>query len=198
VAVPELASSAAFSGRRERVLALKDLFPEISSAIGTRLYQTQRLFWALKSQSEAVEERVKLYDAAVTEWSGRLGSFYARLTINANYKYTLDLERKLHIPFQAIGAQLEAEVRRRRAGGTITKTKTDALEKELTALSGSQVSYSRDLLSAVEDKRKSVYFGRRIPFNERTMTKLSNWELIKALFIRDIDSHAVVRSTTDL
>ncbi|MDR3572031.1 MAG: hypothetical protein P4L81_07685 [Candidatus Pacebacteria bacterium] len=188
-----------FLGEEKEYLSLKELFPELSGAIGKRLYQTQRLYWAISAlNTELVEDRLAKYDDSVVKWNDNLGSFYARLNIYADFRYSETLERSIHRPFQNVGAQLEAQVRKRRLGGTPTPAELAKLERQLLKLSATTSRFCRDLLKAVEEKRKLVYFGRRVAFSVFNLRYFSTWQLVKALFISDVDSHSIIRSATDL
>jgi len=188
-----------FLGQEKEYISLKELFPELSSAIGTRLYQAQRLYWAVRSQdAELVEDRLAKYDESVVKWNDGLGLIYARLNIYIDFRYSEILERSIHRPFQSVGAQLEAEVRKRRLGGTPTAAELATLERQLLRLSAATSKFCRDLLRAVEEKRKLVYFGRRVAFSVFNLRYFSTFELVKALFISDVDSHSIICSAADL
>ena len=183
-----------FLGQEKEYIALRELFPELSSAIAVRLYQTNRLFWVVKSQElGTVDERLVSYDSAISQWNEKLGSFYARLTIYAHYSFTKALEDTIHNPFQSIRTQLEAAVRRRRTGENSSAAEAAQFTKRLGMLTAAHRIFSRNLLSAVEDKRRHVYFGRAIEYTIHNISKFSTWELVKALFASDINSYAVIR-----
>lgn len=188
-----------FLGQEKEYIALRELFPDLSSAIAIRLYQTNRLFWALKSQElDTVDERLVSYDSAVSQWNEKLGSFYARLTIYAHYSFTKALEDTIHNHFQSIGTQLEAAVRRRRTGKQFLAAEVAQITKRLRTLAAAHAIFSRNLLRAIEDKRKHVYFGRNVEYTIHNISKFSTWELVKALFASNVNSYAVIRPPADV
>ncbi len=187
-----------FLGQEKEYAALRDFFPELSGAIGSRLYLSKRLFSALQSKDiDFVEVTLRDYDNAITSWNEAIGRFYAQLTIYVNYEYTSKLESTIHLPFQTIGTMLEQGVRARRQGTFIATQDKHQIEDILRGLNVANAQFNRNLLRTIDEKRKSVYFGRRLEYTETNLSKYSTWELIKALFAGDVDSYAIICAPSD-
>lgn len=187
-----------FLGQEKEYAALRDFFPELSGAIGSRLYLSKRLFSALQSKDiDFVEVTLRDYDNAITSWNEAIGRFYAQLTIYVNYEYTSKLESTIHLPFQTIGTMLEQGVRARRQGTFIATQDKHQIEDILRGLNVANAQFNRNLLRTIDEKRKSVYFGRQLEYTETNLSKYSTWELIKALFAGDVNSYAIICAPSD-
>jgi hypothetical protein len=187
-----------FLGQEKEYTALRELSTELSGAISKRLYQMQRLLWAVRSlPDDVMEQRLKDYDATLTLWNESLSTYFVRLTLYASYYDTVDLERRIHEPFQRVGARLEAMVKSRRRQQPLSRSETVSLENQLNDLQGVSFQFNRDLLRVVENKRTIIYFGDSMDYSRSNIGKFSTWQLIKALFVSDVDAHTVARSSLD-
>ena len=188
-----------FLGREKEYLALRDLSTELSTEIGRRIYQTRRLLWAIRSMPDAsIDDRLKSYDESLTRWNENLGNYYVRLTLYASYYDTTDLERRIHDPFQAVGAELEAMVRVRRRGKQPDAAKIAKIDRRLNDLQGEIFVFNRDLLRIVENLRERIYFGRTVKYSKENLAVFSTWQLIKALFVSNVDTHSIIGAPSDL
>jgi hypothetical protein len=187
-----------FLGIEKEYFALMELSTELANTISRRLYKTRRLLWAVRSLSdELMEDRLKEYDTALVEWNESLSAYYVRLTIYATYAGRYDLDGRIHQPFQTIGSQLETMVRERRQGTHPARADMFRIERSLNSLQAETLNFSRDVLKRVEETRQKVYFGNKIPYSRENLKKFSTWQLIKALFVPDVDTHAIFRSPSD-
>jgi hypothetical protein len=158
----------------------------------------RRVLSAVRSlDKDAIEDRLKGYNESLVEWNNKIDSYYAKLKIYLVYVYAKRLEDDIHSEFQAAGALLERQVRRRRKDEKLNPGELAAVDRHLLRLAASNTRFGRDLLRAVEERRTQIYFGRRIRYSRDTLSDFSTWQLFQALFIRDIDSHAIVRSAVD-
>jgi hypothetical protein len=188
-----------FLGAEKEFVALRDLATELSAAISARLYKMRRLLWAVCGQDdEKLAQRLSEYDLALVNWNESLTSFYVRLAFCTHYYDSTSLERLIHEPFQQAGADLERLVRHRRNGTKVSAKQRSDLERTFNQLQAASWEFSRDLMRAVEQKREDVYEGEHVGFHRYTMDRFSTWELIKALFVREIDSFSVRRTSSDL
>jgi len=135
------------------------------------------------------------YDSTLKRWNDKLNSFYVGLTLYDRRSTAIALEYRLQDPFFRCGQKLESAIRARRAE-TRLPPRAD-LGRELDHASATLFNMNRDLLSRLESLRKKVYYGVQLRFNPYTLEHFTTWELLKALFIRDIDKFTVVRSTLD-
>jgi hypothetical protein len=188
-----------FLGQEKEYLALKDLAAEVADAIGARIYHMRRLLWSIRgSTDEILSERLQAYDRVVTQWNEKLQTYYVRLTLYASFYDAGDLERRIHEPAQAIGAEIEQLVRGRRAGRLPDRPQVVRLERRLNELYGLGFEVNRDILASVEKKRQVTYFGERLHMSKDTLKYFSTWDLIKGLFVSDIDAFAISRPPTDV
>ena len=188
-----------FLGHEREYLALKDLFDEIASLLGARIYHMQRLAHTLRRGSDAqIADRTVDYDDVLKRWNERLTSFYVRLPLLANYALATQLESSIQKPLQESGSQIEELVYQKRSGKTIDRSSIVNVLKMLNKIQGRAINFNKKLLGVIEARRMEVYYGRKIQFSLVNLEKFSTWQLVKALFIRDVNSFSIVRPTLDL
>jgi hypothetical protein len=95
-----------------------------------------------------------------------------------------------------IRVKIERFVRLRRNAPPTAGAGYATIMRELDNLQAAIFRYNRDLLRAVEEIRR-VYYGENIPYSTHFLRDLSTVELIKALFIRNVNGHTVVRSSSN-
>jgi hypothetical protein len=187
-----------FLGHEKEYFALKDLADEIASLLGARVYQMQRLLLSLqRSSDEQFLNRVADYEDIVKRWNERLTTFYVRLPLLASNDLVYYLESIVQKKLQFAGANIDECVYQRRIGGTSKDTAKNTL-KMLHSIQANAINFNKKLLRIVEARRVEVYYGTRIDFSVTTLEKFSTWQLIKALFIRDVNLFSVTRPTFDL
>jgi hypothetical protein len=185
-----------FLGHEKEYIVLKDLSTELSRVMGARHYQMRRVISATHSLPiDEIELRVSEYTVTLKQWNEEINSYYVRLTLYIDYERALSLERKIHKPFVSIGSKIERALRLRRKGQPVPETEYATITRELDNLQAAIFRTNRDLLRDVEDIRRRVYYGENIPYSTRFLKYFSTIELIKALFIRDVDRHTIVRSS---
>jgi hypothetical protein len=183
-----------FLGHEKDYALLRELAEQLSKEMGARLFHTKRLLMAIRSlSSEELEERVKKYDQSLITWNETLNSFYVRLTLYSHFYNASRLESEIQAAFASAGLKLEAQVRVRRMDRKADSSEVRVLDKELNVLQAKIFAYNRDLLKEVETQRALVYFGRTISYTIDNLSEFSNWDLIKALFVSNVDRHAITR-----
>jgi hypothetical protein len=187
-----------FLGHEKEYIALKELADEIASLLGIRLFRMRRLNRVLSSGDfEQIKDRSREYDESLKRWNERLTSFYIRLPMLADYGLTWRLEHKIQHELVRIGGNLENLAKERLAGKSITKGAPSSIEAELNQVQGKSITLTKELLAELRTRRTDVYYGKRLPFSPENLRHFSTWQLIKALFVRDIDSLSVVRALLD-
>lgn len=187
-----------FLGQEKEYIALKELSDEIATLLGARIFYMQRLIRALVTGDEAkIASRTKEYDEVLKRWNERLTSFYVRLPILAQYELAKRLEETIQSKLVSAGAIIEDLAVNRAPGVRIRRADANRVERELLAIQGQAISFNKELLRVVRSRRTDIYFGKPIKFSPQTVNRFSTWQLVKALFIRDIDSLSIVRAPTD-
>jgi hypothetical protein len=188
-----------FLGHEKEYIALKELADEIASLLGARIYNMQRLLLSLRrSSDEQLVSRVADYEDIVKRWNERLTSFYVRLPILAYSDLGINLESSVHTKLQTASATIEELLNKRRAGVTLEKNVVKGASGALSAIQANAINFNKELLRIVELRRSEVYYGTRIAFTLANIDKFSTRQLIKALFIRDINAYSIMRPTLDL
>lgn len=187
-----------FIGQEKEYNSLKDLADEIATLLGTRIYAMQRIVLTLSSDSLPSQEKITGrrydYEESTKKWNERLTSFLVRLPVLSEYEFAARLENRIQRKMARIGRSIDTELKNYDDGTPQSKERLSNLRSELLSLQGSAISFNKDLLNSVISQRVDIYYGKKIKFSEENLHHFSTWQLIKALFIRDINSHSVVRT----
>lgn len=187
-----------FLGQEKEYLALKDLADEIVTLLGVRIFYMHRLNRALASGTDGkVDSRLQEYDEALKRWNERLTSFYIRLPILAGNGLALRLENSIQTELVKTGAAIENLVAKCKAGAVIERKQSAKIQGELNAIQGKAIAFNKHLLDVLRSRRSDVYYGKRLMFSPQNLKHFSTWQLVEALFVRDIDSLSVVRPPLD-
>lgn len=187
-----------YLGQEKEYLALKELADEIVTLLGVRIFHMQRLNRALGSGADArVNLCLQEYDGALKRWNERLTSFYIRLPMLASYELAHHLETSIQTELVKTGSDIENLVSRRSAGTPTQKGQSAKIENDLNRIQGRAIAFNKRLLDVVQSQRGDVYYGKRLEFSPQNMGHFSTWMLVKALFVRDVDSLSVVRPPLD-
>src|SRR5262249_25820021 len=127
----------------------------------------------------------------------RLTSFYVRLAILVGDGFANKLERSVQDSLVEVGAQLDVLVSKRKGQGRISSVETAEIERRMSSIQGRAILFNQKLLTVVKSRRADIYFGRPVKFMPETLKHFSTWYLIKALFVRDVDSLSIVRAPMD-
>lgn len=188
-----------FLGHEKEYVALKDLSDEISSLLGARIYQMQRLLHNLqRSSDQSLRHRIADHDDIVKRWNERLTTFYVRLPLLASYDLAARLESSIQDNLVKAGANIDELVYQRRLDHVPDKTRVANVLRTVNTIQGRAIKFNKELLRIVQVRRRQVYYGEKIDFSLYNIEKFSNWQLVKALFIRDVNSFSIVRPTLDL
>lgn len=187
-----------FLGQEKEYVGLNDLADEIVSLLSGRIYYMRRLNGAIASGTEEdVATKLKEYNDILKRWNERLPSFYIRLPMLADYDLALRLENSIQAKLVRVGADIESLYARRKAGTPINEHRSNQINADLNKVQGSSISFNKKLLEVLHSRRVDVYFGKRIEFLPENLQHFSSWQLVKALFVRDINSLSIVRAPTD-
>jgi hypothetical protein len=187
-----------FLGQEKEYLALKELADEIATLMGARLYHMQRVAFTLTDPgNQRLIARLGKYEAAVVKWNERLTSFYVRLALLSSSELTYTLERTIHTRFQQIGQRIDKLIQVKQGGNSISSGAISEVVKELTKIQVNALSFNKAVLRIVEKRKTDVYFGVRLRFSWANMGKFSTWQLVKALFVRDVNSLSILSTTVD-
>lgn len=186
-----------FLGREKEYIALKELTDELSSLLGARIFHMKRMVLSTRMPNDEFFARVPEYSEITKRWNERLTSFFTRLTILASHSFTQRLEGDLQSRLVNIGMLVDRIITDRKSDHPISSSRVDFALTSLNSLQGMASRFSRDLLKLVEARREEVYYGVYIEYRPRNLHRFSTWDLVKSLFVRDIDSYAILRPAVD-
>lgn len=188
-----------FLGHEKEYIALKDLTDEIASLLGARIYNMQRLLFSLRrSSDEQLVTRLADYEDIVKRWNERLTSFYVRLPLLAYSDLGLQLESSVQTKLQVSSATIEELLNKRRGGVIAEKSEVRSAGAALSSIQANAINFNKQMLRILESRRVEVYYGTKIAFTLGNIEKFSTWQLVKALFIRDVNAYSITRPTLDL
>src|SRR5207237_8686612 len=108
---------------------------------------------------------------------------------------TYRLERTIHNRFQETGRRLDRLIQAKYSGKAVDSAAVSDIAKELTKIQASGINFNKTVLRLVEKRKSDVYFDIKLRFTWANMDKFSTWQLVKALFVRNVNSFSV-HSTT--
>ena len=187
-----------FLGLEKEYLGLKELADEIVTLLGVRIFCMQRLERVLASGTDTkIDSCLHEYNEALKRWNERLTSFYIRLPILAGNGLAIRLENSIQTELKKTGEAIEELLAKHKASASIPRRQFTQLERDLNAIQGKAINFNKRLLEVVRSRRSDVYYGRRLVFSPQNLKHFSTWQLVEALFVRDIDSLSVVRPPLD-
>jgi len=179
-------------GREKEYILLKELADEIATLSANRLDCMRAVTEAIGNE-EKFKEAWSEYNSSMRKWNERLGSFLARLPILASFDHALSLENKVQTRFVDAGKKLEKVYRLKDTNTNDYKVIKSHIRDNLTELHAAILNFNKELLNYIMSKRGDLYFGTPLRFTPSNLELCSNWQLFKALFIRDIDAHTIPR-----
>jgi hypothetical protein len=185
-------------GEEKSYIDLKTVWDEVTTLSGKRQWRMQKLLYSIKAMNiEEANLRLQEYADVVSEWNEKQNSFAVRLTLFASWDLTTRLE-DLSSTFTELGVRLERLFRNTFKGVDDDPRELGRLEKRMMLLSHMVFQFNRDVLRAVERKRKQTYYGTEIKFGESTLEHFGTWELAKAMFKPGVKPLRVIRTSAEL
>ena len=185
-----------FLGHEKEYTSLRDLCDEISKSISRRLWAMRRVQLSFSSGTIDVRERLKAYDEALSGWNESLSSFYVRLTLYSSYEYAVRLE-DIQKQMALYGSRIEKIAVQKISGTPPPQTQIRESRIDLDSIQGIIFEFNRDLLNIVGVRREDLYYGSKIEYRSYNLPYFSTLDLFKALFVRDVDAHSIVRPALD-
>lgn len=187
-----------FLGHEKEYAALRELADQVASLLGTRIFHMQRVLRVLGGDiGNDFDIHHDSYRESVIQWNERLASFYVRLAMLLGDRFALNLERRIQNRLVAASSTIDALIRDTKAQKPISRKLIRSVRDDVNRLQGRAIEFNKSLLSAVQQRRTDVYYGKRISFTVGNLKHFSTWRLVKALFIRDIDLYSIARTPLD-
>jgi hypothetical protein len=171
---------------------LRKLLDEILLGASARLDAMRSVHAEMKLKGE-VDDAVMRYKREISAWNTKLHSWFAKVTFYLNWSMTYSLEHHIHGSFVRAGKELEKGIKIFRMGRELPHSASAAIELSLNALSGAIDNYLRSFLKYTDDRRREIRYGRHLGYNSRDILEYSTLQLIKSLFISDVDAIDIVR-----
>lgn len=185
-----------FSGLEKEYVALKSLSDSLIKDCGARLSSMRNLVSSLRRG--VFQDELEAYRVVLSTWNGAIHAYYAQLTFQLKWDCATHLEHRIHDKFVAAGVEIEGAIRSLSAGSPVRRDQFNLLDSQLDEIAGEIADFSRVLVRSAEERRQEVFYGRKLEYTKSNIIRFSNFDLIKLLFVSDIDGFSVVRSTTDI
>jgi hypothetical protein len=177
------------AAKDRRITELKAIFSELDALLSKRLYKTRRLLYSLRRiSSGSLQDRLKDYDATLSEWNEKRNSFQIRLVRVISVSLAQQFEHDLSRRFVNIGQSLERLVRAESSDSlppSFYSTLT-SLETELDLLSRSVYEFLRAIYIHLQTEQDQLFYidnYNKVPETEEELDNVSTWYLFKSLFI---------------
>ena len=180
------------SANYEELLQLTALFDEIAKSASARLNVMRALLNDIRSGADH-RDSLDAYKIAISSWNVSLHSWFARITFLIDWDTTLDLEQGLHAHFVRVGSQLEALVRATRQTASISNYQISQVDSSLNSVAGQMDRFLKRVLAFTQERRDIVRNGRKIYYISGSLSEFSTLDLVKSLFVSDVDSFNIIR-----
>ena len=187
-----------FSGEEKEYFELKSLCDEIAASLGSRIYAMRRVALQLAAYAQHGKfdkSSITEYREAIKTWNQNLSSYYVRLSQLKLSRYRYRLESTLHNPMQHQSNSIDNYIQKMEHGLSITGLVD--ITRKLDLINAISLKFNESLLGEVHRLRVKIYFPERITFRQDTMHKFSTWQLIKAIFVLDVNRISIIRSPLD-
>lgn len=187
-----------FSGEEKEYFELKNLCDEIAASLGSRIYAMRRVTLQLASYAQYGKfdkSSITEYREAIKIWNENLSSYYVRLSQLKLSQYRYRLESNLHNPMKDQSNAIDTFIQKMKQGTPVTGLRYITIK--LDKINSSSLEFNESLLGNVHKLRAKIYFPERITFRRDTIYKFSTWQLIKAIFVLDINRISIIRSPLD-
>lgn len=185
-----------FSGLEKEYVALKGLSDALIKDCGSRLSSMRSLVSALRRGG--FQDELEAYRLVLSTWNGSIHAYYAQLTFQLKWDCATHLEHRVHDKFVEAGVEIESAIRNLSVGKPVRRGQFNSLDIRLNEIAGEIADFSRVLVRSTEERRQEVFYGRKLAYTKSDIVMFSNFDLIKLLFVSDIDGFSVVRATTDV
>ena len=136
------------------------------------------------------ENRITEYRDALKTWNQKYGYFSAKLPLLMDQSQTRYFDEEIHEKLVAASSLLDKAIAAN-AGNPSTRP---AIEHALSQINGACIRLTNEILQQAKRKHGSMYKEMRLSYTIGNIDKYSTWQLIKALFIKEVNSFSVVRS----
>jgi hypothetical protein len=173
---------------------LKKLLDDLTTGADSRLHAMRSLARSLRlSREPEFHEALGEYRKQIASWNTNLNSLYLRLRLHYSYSTTLRLESEIHHNFVEVGRALEGAIRSRQNGEAARADALAAIEARMDRIQGTLMKFYEDLLTGLEARRWEIANGKRHEYRSGDLDAFTTLELIKALFVADVDGLYVIR-----
>lgn len=185
-------------GEEKDFSALASVVDEISTLAARRLFEAEQIAAAIREGSgQAITSCRADYRAAVAAWNERLPVFYAKLIVGGNRNLAYVLERKIQKRFYDAHGLIASAILQVEAGRQFNTHNMLVLARCLMTLRAVTSRFNQQMLLFLQARRSDTKIGQKIYFNEFNLQYFSTWQLLKAIFVRDINALSIIRPPLD-
>lgn len=182
-------------GQQEELREIKSLLDEMSNTANSRLYSMKRVAGHINSPLTNLESIFSEYAEQVKVWNIALPRFYNKISLLFSFDKTQNLEHNVQPLFVSAGQKLELALKLRRRSDIVPMPLIRSLNNEISSLNAYLRDFLLEINNLVLDRKKIVAEGRKIYYRDGILDKYSTFDLLKALFARDIDRIYIISSS---
>ena len=185
-------------GEEKDFSALASVVDDISTLAARRLFESEQIAAAIREgKGQAITACRADYRGAVAAWNERLPVFYAKLIVGGNRNLAYVLERKVQKRFYDAHVLIASAILQVEAGRQLDAHNMLVLARCLMTLRAVTSRFNQQMLLFLQTRRSDTKIGQKIYFTEFNLHYFSTWQLLKAIFIREINSLSIIRPPLD-
>lgn len=170
---------------------IKELAEEFSKVSNERIFSMRAVLYSLRTGDQQLHEtRKSEYRDSLKIWNQRYGYFSAKFPFLMTQSQTRYFEKQIHEQLVAASTLLDSAI----AADIREPTTRGRIETMLNQIIGACIILTNEILQAAKSKHMSIYKEITLPYNVDNIEKYSTWQLIKALFIKNVNGFSIVRS----
>lgn len=172
-------------------LEIKELAESFSSIANERLFSMRAVTHSLETEDNTLKnQRIGEYREAIRKWNQQYGFFSAKLPLLMPLSYTQAFDDGIHKKMVEASILID-EVISQKKNQAIASV---LIEKKLIEINRNTIRLTNNILQSAKRKRLSIHEEQTLNYCTENIEKFSNWQLIKALFIKDVNSFSINRS----
>ncbi len=180
-----------FSSIEKEYSEIKELAEEFSKISNERLFSMRAVLYSLKINDKQLHKtRKNEYRDSIKTWNQKYGYFSAKLPFLMSQLQTQYFDEQIHKQLVAASSLLDNAISNKSSTPTINAK----IENILIEVNRACIKLTNEILQAAKRKHMSIHKETKLPYDSHSIEKYSIWQLIKALFIKDVNSFSVVRS----
>lgn len=175
-------------------IELKELAETFSAFANERIFSMRAALYSLKTEDKELKtQRTEEYRESIKNWNQKYGYFSAKLPLLMSQAHTQDFDKKIHRKMVETSILIDKAIAKKKA-----PSNANLIEHKLIEINKHTIILTNEILQSSRQKRNSIHEKVTLSYNIENIEKYSTWQLIKALFIKNVNSFSIARSSLEL